>query len=209
MSAQIESKAKDSISRAKEKEMLNERRAGHRAAAYLICIMLVVIWTLFQSKSAQAQWATNGNDTNNTNSGNVGVGTSTPDRKVDILDAASPQLRLTFTDSSVFTDLQTISSGQFIIAPSGMDVVAVTVTPTGVSPSSGSQSAGPITLRVVNQTGEAELSVQFYDGKGLLLREVTISQGQTEWSETFELEAGNYTLIADRKPEWKYSLTVQ
>ena len=86
---------------------------------------------------------------------------------------------------------------------------AVTVTATGVNPSSGSQSAGPITLRVVNQTGEAELAVQFYDSKGLLLREVSITQGQTEWSETFELEAGTYTLVAGHKPEWKYSLTVQ
>jgi hypothetical protein len=87
--------------------------------------------------------------------------------------------------------------------------VAVTVTSTGVNPTSGSEAAGPVTLRVVNQTGEAELSLQLYDGKGVLLRDITITQGQTEWSETFELEAGNYTLIAGRKAEWKYSLTVQ
>jgi hypothetical protein len=87
--------------------------------------------------------------------------------------------------------------------------IAITVTSTGMNSTSGSQSSGPVTLRVVNQTGEEELSVQFYDGKGLLLREIMIRQGQTEWSETFNLEAGDYTLIAGRRPEWKYTLTVQ
>ncbi len=43
--------------------------------------------------------------------GNVGIGTTGPDRKLDVLDASNPQLRLTQTDGSVFADLQTPSTG--------------------------------------------------------------------------------------------------
>jgi len=52
-------------------------------------------------------------------SGNVGIGTTGPDRKLDVLDAASPQLRLTHTDGSAYTDLQSNASGNLTVTPSG------------------------------------------------------------------------------------------
>lgn len=52
-------------------------------------------------------------------SGNVGIGTTGPDRRLDILDASNPQLRLTYTDGSVYTDFQTNSSGNLSISPTG------------------------------------------------------------------------------------------
>ncbi len=52
----------------------------------------------------------------------LGVGTTTPDRRVDILDAANPQLRLTHTDNTVYTDLGTGAGGSFTISPTG-DIV--------------------------------------------------------------------------------------
>ena len=55
--------------------------------------------------------------------GNTGVGTSGPDRKLDVLDASNPQLRLTHTDGSIFTDLQTNASGYLNILPSGNRLV--------------------------------------------------------------------------------------
>jgi hypothetical protein len=88
-------------------------------------------------------------------------------------------------------------------------VVNVVVSPTGCTPSSATKSSGQITLKVTNQTGEAELAVQFYGSKGELIREAYIQQGATEWSETFELPAGTYTVVAGRKPEWTCQITIQ
>jgi len=53
----------------------------------------------------------------------VGIGTTGPDRKLDILDASNPQLRLTHTDGSVYVDQQCDSSGYFTISPTGGSVI--------------------------------------------------------------------------------------
>ncbi len=47
----------------------------------------------------------------------VGIGAVTPRRPLDVLSVSQAQLRLTYTDNSVFTDLQTNSTGSFIITP--------------------------------------------------------------------------------------------
>ena len=57
------------------------------------------------------------------NSGNVGIGDSSPDYKLEVLDT-STQLALTYTDDSAFTDLSVNSSGDLLIDPSGGDVYA-------------------------------------------------------------------------------------
>jgi hypothetical protein len=55
--------------------------------------------------------------------GNVGIGTSTPRKKLDILDSSGyAQLRLTYTDFSVYTDLTTTSDGYLAIGPTGWNV---------------------------------------------------------------------------------------
>lgn len=64
------------------------------------------------------------------NSGNVGINTTGPDRRLDILDASNPQLRLTYTDGTVYTDFQTTSSGYLYINPSGSRVGILTSAPT-------------------------------------------------------------------------------
>ena len=51
--------------------------------------------------------------------GLVGVNTTGADRRLDVLDATNPQLRLTYTDGSVYTDLQTTSAGYLYPSPSG------------------------------------------------------------------------------------------
>ncbi len=50
-----------------------------------IMTMLFVLGVIaIQAGSAQAQWTTNGNNINNTNTGNVGIGTTSPSGKLDV-----------------------------------------------------------------------------------------------------------------------------
>lgn len=51
--------------------------------------------------------------------GSLGLGTIGPDRKLDILDASNPQLRLTQANESKYADFQTDSNGYLILTPSG------------------------------------------------------------------------------------------
>lgn len=51
-------------------------------------------------------------------SGNVGIGTSGPDAKLDVLDTGGAQLRLTHTDGSVFVDFTLDSGDDLTITPS-------------------------------------------------------------------------------------------
>lgn len=53
-----------------------------------------------------------------TNLGSLGVGTTGPDRKLDILDASNPQLRLTQADGTQYLDFQVNSSGNLAITGS-------------------------------------------------------------------------------------------
>jgi hypothetical protein len=55
--------------------------------------------------------------------GEVGINTSGPDRMLDALDASNPQLRLTHTDGTVYTDFQTDASGNYTVNPTGGDVI--------------------------------------------------------------------------------------
>ena len=52
-------------------------------------------------------------------SGNVGMGTTGPDRKLDILDASNPQLRLTHTDATHYADMLVAGTGALTVANSG------------------------------------------------------------------------------------------
>jgi len=56
---------------------------------------------------------------------NVGIGTSGPDRKLDVLDVSNPQLRLTQTNESVYTEFQVAATtGDLTIAMSpGDDII--------------------------------------------------------------------------------------
>lgn len=59
----------------------------------------------------------------------TGVGTSTPRKQLDVLDASAAQLRLTYTDNSVYSDFTTNSSGYLTISPSGSRVGIGTANP--------------------------------------------------------------------------------
>ena len=54
--------------------------------------------------------------------GSLGINTTGPDRKLDVLDASSPQIRATQADGTVYTDMQTDSSGYFTLSPTGNQI---------------------------------------------------------------------------------------
>jgi len=58
-----------------------------------------VLWCEANSALAQ-QWTTNGSNINNTNTGNVGIGTTTPAAKLDVTTNAGANLRLNATGSN-------------------------------------------------------------------------------------------------------------
>jgi hypothetical protein len=55
--------------------------------------------------------------------GNVAIGTTTANRRLSVLDATGPQLRLIHTVSTHFADFQTGSAGKLTITPSGTAIV--------------------------------------------------------------------------------------
>jgi hypothetical protein len=63
-------------------EVTKQRRG--RIAFWMLLPVLTLMIFLVQPREAQAQWATNGNNINNTNAGNVGVGTTTPGSKLHV-----------------------------------------------------------------------------------------------------------------------------
>lgn len=52
--------------------------------------------------------------------GSVGIGTTSPDRRLEILDSSNPQLRLTHTDSSIYADFQMSSNGDLVMNVDGV-----------------------------------------------------------------------------------------
>jgi len=53
------------------------------------------------------------------NNGNVGIGVTDPDTRLEVLDASNPQLRLTQSDATVYADFQMTSAGNLEINVNG------------------------------------------------------------------------------------------
>jgi len=56
------------------------------------------------------------------NAGDVGIGTTGQDARLDVLTTSGEQLRLSYTDGSAYTGFTTNSGGDLTIAPSGSDL---------------------------------------------------------------------------------------
>lgn len=71
------------------------------------------------SPESMSFWTNNANKMTILSGGEVGINTTGPDRKLDVLDASNPQRRDSHTDGSIFTDFQTDGNGDYSILPSG------------------------------------------------------------------------------------------
>ena len=95
--------------------------------------LIALVFVLFQTDKALAQtpWATSGNNIYNTNSGNVGVGTSTPVANLDVVGnirAIGSVGSLTFSDRSGSRDYAWYGNGdvsRFFVSGVG-DVLSIT-----------------------------------------------------------------------------------
>tara|TARA_R110002020_G_scaffold95382_6_gene228972 strand:- start:381 stop:1781 length:1401 start_codon:yes stop_codon:yes gene_type:complete len=74
--------------------------------------------------------------------GKVGIGTTGPDRALDILDAADPQLRLTQTDGSKYVDFYANGAGDLEITGSGNNAHLRFISPQNATVVIQSQHAG-------------------------------------------------------------------
>jgi len=95
--------------------------------------------------------------------GTVGIGTTGPDAKLDIL-STTEQLRLTYTDGSVFSSFTVNSGGDLTIAPSGGDTIfSSTIKATGYLSSDGSAGlTQDVTVR--NAAGDGTTTLTFKNG---------------------------------------------
>lgn len=62
---------------------------GTKLAAPAAAALLLLALTLWEPSEVRAQWTTSGTDISNTNTGNVGVGTSSPAAKLDVAETAT------------------------------------------------------------------------------------------------------------------------
>src|SRR5215204_4590835 len=74
-------------------------RIFHRTHSVVVCrsVLFVMVALCCCLSQAQAQWSTNGNDISNSNSGNVGVKTTTPEFPLQVNNSASNVLGVVYT----------------------------------------------------------------------------------------------------------------
>jgi hypothetical protein len=72
------------------RKTISERRCLRTRQRIFWSMLFVILGcTLGTPKTVCAQWSTSGNDISNTNTGNVGVGTSTPSAKLDLISTSA------------------------------------------------------------------------------------------------------------------------
>jgi hypothetical protein len=77
----------------------------------LTMVLIGLLLVMLHSSTVYAQWTTTGNDISNTNTGNVGVGTSTPTAKLHVSASGNVMAKLQSSTASAEFDLVSNASG--------------------------------------------------------------------------------------------------
>jgi hypothetical protein len=93
--------------------------------------------------------------------------------------------------------------------PQQSEQVNLTLRSEGFDPLNVHHASGSFTLSIANQSNSSAVTLRLYRSNGEKVREIGITGAATEWSDTVELSAGNYTLLAPDNPAWTCHFDIQ
>ncbi len=110
-----------------------------------------------------------------------GFGTLGPDRQVDILDDTDPQLRLSHTDGSIYTDLQTDSNGDLTITTTGnkVEITGLSAHTADADTIADSGDGNPATATLTPTSSYIELTCSDADTCDITMGETGMEEGMT------------------------------
>lgn len=88
------------------------------------------------------------------------------------------------------------------------DTVTTTLGPSGFTPNQVSHSAVPFNLKVKNQSGEHQVTLQLIDSDGKKVSGAKVTDKVSEWSAPLDLAVGTYTLSEANHTNWTCAVTV-
>jgi hypothetical protein len=127
--------------------------------------------------------------------GNIGVNTNFPARRVDILDATNPQLRLTQADGTKYVEFQANSSGNLVLTPSAGALTGYLYATAGVVSATGGIG---VTCTGVSGTDDEiiQAAITALPTEG---GEVNIGPGTCSLNATVTMGTGTTSAVSTRK----------
>jgi hypothetical protein len=88
------------------------------------------------------------------------------------------------------------------------DTVVTALSPSGFTPNQVSHPASAFNLKVRNQSGEHQVTLQLSDADGKKVAGARLTEKVGEWSAPLNLTAGTYTLSETSHPNWTCTVNV-
>ena len=102
---------------------INPHKLNVRFARAAALCALALAASLFVSREARAQWATSGNDIHNTNPGNVGIGTASPQGRLHIAGNGVANPEIMFDNSAELVAKNNAGGVEYFLWPRWYDNV--------------------------------------------------------------------------------------
>lgn len=93
-------------------EQMRPRQRTLPTAIVGALVLAVLLWWSPDRALAQGEWTTNGSNINNTNAGNVGVGTTTPQHPLHIVTASGDPVKIEGTTPTAYSQLLLQGTGR-------------------------------------------------------------------------------------------------